>query len=91
MSITFTFLSFFILYLEAPKYVSELSHAVMSNSLRPRGLYSPSCSSIHEIFQARILEWIAKCQKLQIVIKKVILSLFLCGYCDCQQGNGKIL
>ena len=27
--------------------------------LQPRGLYSPPCSSIYGIFQARILEWVA--------------------------------
>ena len=33
--------------------------SVVSNSLRPHGLYSlPGCS-VHEIFQARILEWVA--------------------------------
>ena len=29
------------------------------NSLRSHGLYSPAGSSIHEIFQARGLEWVA--------------------------------
>ena len=29
----------------------------MFDSLRPRGLYSPPGSSVHEIFQARVLEW----------------------------------
>ena len=32
---------------------------VMSNSLWPLGLYSPSGSSVYRIFQARILEWVA--------------------------------
>ena len=31
----------------------------MSNSLQPRGLYSPPASSVRGIFQARILEWVA--------------------------------
>ena len=31
----------------------------MSDSLRPHGLYSPSGSSVHGIFQARTLEWVA--------------------------------
>ena len=31
--------------------------SVMSNSLRPHGLYLPG-SSVHRIFQARILEWV---------------------------------
>ena len=30
----------------------------MSDSLRPHGLYSPPGSSVHGIFQAKILEWI---------------------------------
>ena len=37
----------------------SVSHSVMSNSLQPHGLYSPPGSSIHGIFQARILEWVA--------------------------------
>ena len=32
----------------------------MPDSLQPHGLYSPSGSSVHEIFPARILEWVAK-------------------------------
>ena len=35
-----------------------VSHSVMSNSLQPHELYSPPCSSVHGILQARILEWI---------------------------------
>ena len=35
-----------------------ISHSVMSNSLCPMGC-SPPGSSIHGIFQARILEWVA--------------------------------
>ena len=31
----------------------------MSDSLWPNGLYSPPGSSVHGIFQARILEWVA--------------------------------
>ena len=34
------------------------SRSVMSNSLRPHG-HSPPGSAVHEIFQARTLEWIA--------------------------------
>ena len=34
------------------------SHSVMFGSLQPHGLYPPG-SSVHEIFQARILEWVA--------------------------------
>ena len=30
-----------------------------SDSLWPHGLYSPPCSSVHGISQARILEWVA--------------------------------
>ena len=36
----------------------EISHSVMSNSLRPHG-YSPLGSSIHGISPVRILEWVA--------------------------------
>ena len=39
-------------------WVSE-SHSVMSNTLRPHGLYSPPRSSIHETLPARLLEWVA--------------------------------
>ena len=41
-----------------PKEKSEsISHSVVSNTLRPHGLYQGS--SVHGILQARILEWIA--------------------------------
>ena len=33
--------------------------SVMSESLQPHGLYNPPDSSVHEIFQERILEWVA--------------------------------
>ena len=37
-----------------------VSRSVMSDSLWPHGLYSlPGSSSVHGIFQARILEWVA--------------------------------
>ena len=36
-----------------------LSCSVMSNSLEPHELYSPSGSSAHGILQVRILEWVA--------------------------------
>ena len=53
----------------APTYLDELywitwpklikiSHSVLSNSLRPHGLYSPAGYSVHGILQARILEWV---------------------------------
>ena len=35
------------------------SHSVVSDSLQPRGLCSLPGSSVHGIFQARILEWVA--------------------------------
>ena len=35
------------------------SCSVVSDSLQPLGDYSPPGSSVHEIFQARILEWVA--------------------------------
>ena len=40
-----------------PVCVHEVSHSVVSDSLRPH--YKPSGSSIHGIFQTRILEWVA--------------------------------
>ena len=39
-------------------YFWSVSHFVMSDSLRPRGLWPPG-SSVHGILQARILEWVA--------------------------------
>ena len=47
-------LSLLLTYLES----ESISHSVMSDSLRPRGLYSPLCSSVHRIPQAGILEWV---------------------------------
>ena len=41
------------------KNYAVLSHSVMSDSLRPNGLYSPPGSSVHGILQAKILEWVA--------------------------------
>ena len=35
------------------------SCSVVSHFLQPHGLYSPACSSVHGIFQARVLEWVA--------------------------------
>ena len=39
--------------------VCVFSHSVMSNSLWPHELYSPSVSSVHGILQSRILEQVA--------------------------------
>ena len=39
-----------------PYIMHKWSHSVVSDSLRPHGLYSPPGSSIHRIFQARVLE-----------------------------------
>ena len=39
--------------------VCVCTHSVMSSSLRPHGLYSLPGSSVHGIFQARILEQVA--------------------------------
>ena len=36
-----------------------VSHSLMSDSLRPHGLYSLPASSVHVIVQAKILEWVA--------------------------------
>ena len=35
------------------------SRSVLSECFRPHGLYSLPCFSIHGIFQARVLEWVA--------------------------------
>ena len=37
----------------------ELSHSIMPYALQPHGLDSPPGSSVHGIFQARILKWVA--------------------------------
>ena len=37
----------------------SVSGSVMSDSLRPHGLYSLPVSSVHGVLQARILEWVA--------------------------------
>ena len=39
-------------------YVVSVSHSIVSDSLRPHGLYSPPGSSVRGISQARILEWL---------------------------------
>ena len=45
---------------KSPDLDSEsVSCSVVSDSLGPRGLCSLSGSSVHKIFQARILEWVA--------------------------------
>ena len=36
-----------------------VSCSVVSDSLQPQGLYSTPGSSVHQILQARILEWVA--------------------------------
>ena len=45
-------------YLRSLEKNESVSHAVMSDSLRPKD-WSPPGSSVHGIFQARILEWVA--------------------------------
>ena len=49
------------------------SHSVMSDSLRPHGLYSLPGSSVHGIFQARVLEWVAVAFSLLLLL---LLSCF---------------
>ena len=44
---------------ERPLDHIQWSRSVMSDSLRPHGLYSPPGSSVHGILQTRILEWVA--------------------------------
>ena len=56
----FTFIKkLFSSTLPATKKKRKRSCSVMSYSLQPHGLYSPSGSSVHGILQASILEWIA--------------------------------
>ena len=41
------------------QYEVKWNHSVVSDSLWPHGLCSPPGPSVHGIFQARILEWVA--------------------------------
>ena len=41
-----------------PDLTVQCIHAIVSNFLHPNGLYSLPSSSVHGIFQARILEWV---------------------------------
>ena len=41
------------------KESENVCRSVVSDSFRPHGLYSLPGSSVHEILQARILEWVA--------------------------------
>ena len=49
----------------------------MSDPLRPHGLYSPPGSSVHGIFQVRLLEWVS----IPSPLYKVTTP-----YCPCKQG-----
>ena len=61
-----------------------LSHSVVSDSLRPHGL---SGSSVHGIFQARILKWVAisSSRKMSLICTYLrhgfLLFLFIFGMC----------
>ena len=53
------FLIDFLYHVEGvPLFLCMLSRSVTSTSLQPHGLYPPD-SSVHGIFQARLLEWVA--------------------------------
>ena len=41
-----------------PSVSESVSHSVVSNSLRPYGLYITPGSSVHGILQARVLQWV---------------------------------
>ena len=57
-----------------PSHATEMCVCVLviSNSLRPHGLYSPPGSSVHAILQARILEWVA-------IVAIFCISWTVCG------------
>ena len=68
----FNFCFSFILFLYSTyewNHTSKWSHSVVSNSLQPHDCSLPG-SSIHGIFQARILEWVA------ISFSSTILQVF---------------
>ena len=53
------------------KSVESESHSVLSASLQPHGLYSPTGSSVHAILQARILEWAASSSLVAQLVKNL--------------------
>ena len=53
-------------------FLQVVAHAVVSDSLRPYGLCSPPGSSIHGIFQARILEWVVISFSIFILIYPIL-------------------
>ena len=53
------------------KSVESESHSVLSASLQPYGLYSPTGSSVHGILQARILEWAASSSLVAQLVKNL--------------------
>ena len=55
-----------------------VSYSILSNSLRPRGLYSSPGSSAHRILQAIILEWVA------IPFSKIMITIIYWGLSMCQ-------
>ena len=59
-----------------------VSHSVVSNSLWPHGLCSPSGSTVCGILQARILEWVAISFSIFMVTKLISPSQWPCkGVC----------
>ena len=48
-----------------------VSRSVVSTSLQPHGLYSPTGSSVHGILQARILEWAASSSLVAQLVKNL--------------------
>ena len=56
---------------------SSVSHSVVSDSLRPHGLYSLTGSSVHGILQARILEWVAISSSWEIFLFQGSKSILL--------------
>ena len=56
---------------------SSVSRSVVSDSLRPHGLYSLTGSSVHGILQARILEWVAISSSWEIFLFQGLKSVLL--------------
>ena len=70
-------------------YVCVCACSVVSNSLQPHELY-PAGSSVHGIFQARILEWIAISFSRDMCMHDMISSDAMC-ICKTEMNSFRII